>query len=140
MRDFTYVKDVAHANVMAMDWQGTFNIGTGQSYSINELADRIGGDKQYVGEREGEARMTRADNSKAAAVGWFPTKTSWTGLMKIIASFDDGSKEDLILAEMMQTYGIKTIFYFPVVPTAVNEPAWPSEPVKRRAPSNCRAP
>jgi UDP-glucose 4-epimerase len=74
MRDFTYVKDVAHANVMAMDWQGTFNIGTGQSYSINELADRIGGDKQYVGEREGEARMTRADNSKAAAVGWFPTK------------------------------------------------------------------
>lgn len=42
--------------------------------------------------------------------------------MKIIASFDDGSKEDLILAEMMETYNIPTIFYFPSYPKKVNEP------------------
>lgn len=42
--------------------------------------------------------------------------------MKIIASFDDGSKEDLILSEIMQTYHIPTIFYFPVHPLRVNEP------------------
>lgn len=42
--------------------------------------------------------------------------------MKVIASFDDGTKEDLILGDMMRSYGIKTIFYFPVVPSAVNEP------------------
>lgn len=42
--------------------------------------------------------------------------------MKIIASFDDGSVEDLILSEMMKTYGIETIFYFPTHPRDVNEP------------------
>lgn len=74
MRDFTYVKDVARANLMAMDWQGTFNIGTGNSYSINQLADRVGGEKEYIGWRQGEAQMTRADNSKALAKRWKPSK------------------------------------------------------------------
>jgi UDP-glucose 4-epimerase len=75
IRDFTYVKDVANANVMAMNWHGTFNIGTGKSYSINQLALQVGGvdgDIHYIGERQGEARMTRADNSKALAQGWAP--------------------------------------------------------------------
>lgn len=79
MRDFTYVKDVARANMLAMDWQGTFNIGTGNSYSINQLADRMGGSKRYIGDRRGEARMTKADNTKARNAGakggarWLPT-------------------------------------------------------------------
>lgn len=42
--------------------------------------------------------------------------------MRIVASFDDGSKEDLILAEMMKQYHIPTVFYFPVHPFEVNEP------------------
>ncbi len=45
-------------------------------------------------------------------------KTKFT----VIASFDDGVKEDLILSEMMKKYDIPTIFYFPVHPLVVNEP------------------
>lgn len=73
-RDFTYVKDVAQANLMAMKWQGTFNIGTGINYSMNELADMVGGEIEYIAERLGEARETLADNQKALAKGWKPTK------------------------------------------------------------------
>lgn len=72
-RDFTYVKDVAKANVMAMDWQGTFNIGTGESYTINQIADFIGGKKKYIKGRQGEARATLADNRRALEKGWHPT-------------------------------------------------------------------
>lgn len=72
-RDFTYVKDVAKANVLAMGWEGVYNIGSGRNYSINELAARIGGDKKYIGERKGEAQETLADISKAKAKGWQPT-------------------------------------------------------------------
>jgi UDP-glucose 4-epimerase len=74
-RDFTYVKDVAYANLLAMDWQGTFNIGTGKNYSINDLAEHIGGEIEYIGERRGESRATLANNSKAKKHGWEP-KTS----------------------------------------------------------------
>lgn len=36
--------------------------------------------------------------------------------MRVIASFDDACKEDLILSDLMQTYHIPTIFYFPAMP------------------------
>lgn len=42
--------------------------------------------------------------------------------MRVVASFDDATKEDLILAEMMKSHGIPTIFYFPAKPLEVNEP------------------
>lgn len=73
-RDFTYVKDVAKANLMAQEWpDGIYNIGTGQNYSINQLADEIGGEKEYIGDRIGESQITQADNSKAKAQGWQPS-------------------------------------------------------------------
>lgn len=74
-RDFTYVKDVAKANLMAMNWNGIYNIGTGKSYSINQIANLVGGKKEYIGERKGEVRATLADNTKAKSEGWFPTMT-----------------------------------------------------------------
>lgn len=72
-RDFTYVKDVARANIMAMKWpRETFNIGTGRNYSINEIAKLVGGKKEYIGKRTGEVRETLADNSKAFNYDWQP--------------------------------------------------------------------
>jgi peptidoglycan/xylan/chitin deacetylase (PgdA/CDA1 family) len=41
--------------------------------------------------------------------------------VRIQASFDDGTIEDLYLAELMQKYEIPTIFYWPVYPERVNE-------------------
>lgn len=72
-RDFTYVKDIALANYMALNWGGVTNIGTGVNYSINQLADAIGGERTYIGDRQGEARHTQADNSLARSLGWEPT-------------------------------------------------------------------
>ena len=78
-RDFTYVKDVVEANMLALTPQNEkaigeiFNIGAGNNYSVNEIADMIGGGRSYIDAREGEARVTLADISKARDIlGWEP--------------------------------------------------------------------
>ena len=75
-RDFTYIEDVVRANIMAAEskvYHGLFNIGTGRNYSINQVADLVGGDKTYIPSRSGEARETMADISKATQIlGWSP--------------------------------------------------------------------
>ena len=76
-RDFTYVKDVVAANILAGESKEkfigeVFNIGNGGNVSINEVADMIGGVKDY-GEERLEPYETLADNSKAKKVlGWSP--------------------------------------------------------------------
>ena len=91
-RDFTFVGDVVRANMMAMmnyDATGVFNIGSGQNYSINELA-QIVADDLYPGQeirgerlppRLGEANVTLADISKAKDIlGWSPQVNLRQGL------------------------------------------------------------
>jgi len=76
-RDFTYVGDVVSANILAAtnpeDLKGeAFNIGNGDNYSVNELADMLGGKKSY-GNKVIEPLQTLADNSKAALIlDWKP--------------------------------------------------------------------
>lgn len=72
-RDYVYVEDVARANLAAMGWEGTFNVGSGTSYSVNELADAFGGKRQYLPARAGEMRDNTLDCTKAASVGWKAT-------------------------------------------------------------------
>lgn len=78
-RDFTHVKDVVEANILASDLNNKkivgelFNIGTGKNYSILEIKDLISGDFVYIPERKGESRITLADNNKATKLlGWTP--------------------------------------------------------------------
>ena len=77
-RDFTYVGDVVNANILAAthpeDLKGEpFNIGNGDNYSVNELADMFGGEK-VEGEKVLEPFQTLADNSKAKNIlSWNPT-------------------------------------------------------------------
>ena len=68
-RDFTYVGDVVNANILTAthseDLKGeVFNIGNGDNYSVNELADMFGGEQSY-GNKVIEPFQTLADNSKA---------------------------------------------------------------------------
>ena len=77
-RDFTYVGDVVNANILAathserLDGE-VFNIGNGDNYSVNELADMFGGEKQY-GVEVLEPFLTLADNRKAELeIEWKPT-------------------------------------------------------------------
>ena len=82
-RDFTYIKDVVDANILCMKCEGElsgemFNIGTGKNYSINELADMVGGGNykvEFIPERKGESRVTLANRSKAENIlGWVPKR------------------------------------------------------------------
>jgi UDP-glucose 4-epimerase len=91
-RDFVHVKDVAAANLAASTfeapeyevadnggcqiytgwkWGQTYNIGSGTNHSINEVADMIGKERIHIPPREGEARHTLSNSSKAKRdLGW----------------------------------------------------------------------
>lgn len=78
-RDFTNIEDVVRANIMCMEYSGSFNgevynVGTGRNYNINEVADLIGGDRTYIPERKGESRVTLANCDKIKRrIGWEAT-------------------------------------------------------------------
>ena len=51
-RDFIHVNDVVRANILVANHKSNFNgdiynVGSGINYSINEIADMFGGEKQY---------------------------------------------------------------------------------------------
>ena len=77
-RDFTHVSDVVNANILAATlhlskFGELYNVGTGTNYSVNEIAEMIGGPKTNIPARLGEARITLADNSKIKKdLGWEP--------------------------------------------------------------------
>ncbi len=75
-RDFTHVSDICDGLIaISKDvWKAeVFNLGTGKNYSINELANFFGGDKEHLPARRGEARITLADISKTTKLtGWMP--------------------------------------------------------------------
>jgi UDP-glucose 4-epimerase len=79
-RDFTYVGDVVNANILAATSNKVgsgevINIGSGNNRSVNQIADLIGGPKEY---RDPilEPQETLADNGKAKKLlGWEPTTT-----------------------------------------------------------------
>lgn len=84
-RDFTYITDVVEANISA--WQKEvpggeiINIGTGKNYSINEVANLIGGPVTNIPPRPGETRVTLADTSKASKfLGWKATVSLEEGI------------------------------------------------------------
>ncbi|MFC5973896.1 NAD-dependent epimerase/dehydratase family protein [Halomarina salina] len=90
IRDFVHVSDIVRANLLAAttDEVGeAYNIGTGRSVSILELAELIrdlSGSRSeivHVDERPGDIHASRADISKAkASLGFEPTVTLREGL------------------------------------------------------------
>ena len=76
-RDFTYVGDIARANILAMKSKKAIghliNIGSGQNHSVNEVAKMIDPKHVFIPPRPGEAQVTLADISKAKNIlGWRP--------------------------------------------------------------------
>ncbi len=77
-RDFTHVRDIARANLLAMISQkvgngDVINIGNNDNRSVNDIAKMIGGKTVNV-DPVVEPRETLADNSKAKElIGWKPT-------------------------------------------------------------------
>ncbi len=88
-RDFTHVRDVVRANLLAMDCAvadgRTLNIGNGRNVTINRVAQMIGGPTVIIAPRPGDARHTLADNSEAARVlGWRPEVLFAEGLAELV--------------------------------------------------------
>ena len=77
-RDFTFVGDAVRANILAATHSArlegqVFNVGNGKNYSINQVAEMMGGPVVY-GEKRIEPFETLADNSKIKKVlGWKPS-------------------------------------------------------------------
>ena len=79
-RDFTHVKDVVQANMLAMQSENkevigeVFNVGTGKNHSVLEVSKLIGEESIHIAERPGEADNTLADISKInSMLGYEPT-------------------------------------------------------------------
>jgi UDP-glucose 4-epimerase len=75
-RDFTYVGDIVDGIVLSMEKnvRGTFNLGSGQNHSINELCDMIDvRHPRFWGVAKKEPLITLANNELAKKVlGWEP--------------------------------------------------------------------
>ena len=80
-RDFTYVGDVVKANIMAAisnpdseAFGQVYNVGTGNNYSINQIARMFDHPTVNIVPRPGETRYSLANNKKIKKTfGWEPT-------------------------------------------------------------------
>jgi UDP-glucose 4-epimerase len=94
-RDFTFVTDVADAFVTAAasNLNGSImNVGSGNTYSINELVDRLGGEKTNIPKRPGEPDCTFADTTLInAKLGWKPKVSFADGVKIMLEHIEDWS-------------------------------------------------
>lgn len=87
-RDFVYVDDVVQAFIKSTNLRiknQIFNIGSGNTYSINYLVNLLGGKKTFIKKRPGEPDCTFADISKAKKMlKWNPKITLKIGVNKLL--------------------------------------------------------
>lgn len=91
-RDFTYVSDIAEAYIKAAQsslCNETINLGSGNTYSINQLVDLLKGDVTYIPKRPGEPNSTYADITKAKALlNWSPKISLEQGVHIMLENID----------------------------------------------------
>ncbi len=91
-RDFTYVTDVADAfytAAMSDVVQDTFNVGSGDTYSVNKLCELLGGEITHIPKRPGEPDCTFADTTKIKNVlGWQAKVTFEQGVKKVLNNIE----------------------------------------------------
>lgn len=87
-RDFTYVTDIVDGLIRAFRTNlssEVFNLGSGQTYSINSLVSLLGGDITYIPRRPGEPNITHADISKAKSLlGYSPVVSFHEGVQMVL--------------------------------------------------------
>jgi UDP-glucose 4-epimerase len=95
-RDFTYVSDIVNAVVIAAESNLSgeiINIGSNNTYSINQLVKLLGGDVIHIPKRPGEPNCTWADISKAnQLLNWEPQvslEEGVNGLLRNIEYWND---------------------------------------------------
>ena len=95
-RDYTYVSDIARANVLAIraGKTGIYNLGTGVETSDRQIFDMVAqnlgykGDPNFAQVRKGEIYRICLDSSKAKAeLGWQPLTSVKDGIAQTVAFF-----------------------------------------------------
>ena len=94
-RDLTFIADVVQANILAAESnaEGVFNVGSGRSATINQLANLLlkltGKDLKPIHQepRPGDPRHTLADISKAKSFGYEPKYDLEAGLRQTVKEF-----------------------------------------------------
>ena len=96
-RDFTFVADAVEANILAAESNatGVFNVGRGESTTINDLAEMLIGlmgksvRPVHEGPRPGDPRHGLADISRATRLGYSPEYSLQRGLQETIGVMRD---------------------------------------------------
>ncbi len=91
-RDFTFVSDVAAAFIAAAESDHkdeVFNVGSGNTYSVNRLIELLKGSVTYIPKRPGEPDCTWADIIKIKSLlGWQPKVSFEAGVQQMLANID----------------------------------------------------
>ncbi len=91
-RDFTFVKDVTRAFLTAAESDilgAIFNVGSGNTYSVNRIVELLGGQITYIPKRPGEPDCTFGDISKIKRMlGWQPTTSLEEGVKILLDDID----------------------------------------------------
>jgi UDP-glucose 4-epimerase len=91
-RDFTFVTDVADAFVTVAQSDvvnEVFNVGSGNTYSVNRLVELLGGKVTYIPKRPGEPDCTFADITRIQEMlGWKPKVSFEAGVQEILKNID----------------------------------------------------
>jgi len=105
-RDFTYVTDVVDAMVKAAesDVTGVFNVGSGETHSVDALASLIGGNRIHIPKRPGEPDCTFADTTKIQqALGWKPRVAFADGVRSMLERLEDWTQAPVWTPETIAT-------------------------------------
>ncbi|KAF5045780.1 UDP-N-acetylglucosamine 4-epimerase [anaerobic digester metagenome] len=94
-RDFTYVKNVVQANILACEseMQGVYNVACGRRTTLNELVGMMGElldrdvNPEYTDPRAGDVKHSLADVDKIRAQGYQPSEDFKKDLGKVVEFF-----------------------------------------------------
>jgi UDP-glucose 4-epimerase len=92
-RDFTFVTDIVDGIVTAANSglrDEIVNLGSGGTYSVNELCRLLGGPVEHIPKRPGEPDCTFADTAKARALlGWRAQTSFEDGVRVMLEHIED---------------------------------------------------
>jgi len=75
-RNFTHIDDIIDGLVLVGEqgYGDEFGIGSGEAYSIKEIAEMFGGDIEMLPERKGNRMTADVVSAKTEALGWLPKR------------------------------------------------------------------
>jgi UDP-glucose 4-epimerase len=87
-RDFTFISDIVNAFMCAAHSEVTntvYNVGSGNTYSVNRLVELLGGEVVYIPKRPGEPDCTFADTTQIQrGLSWKPQVSFEQGVQTML--------------------------------------------------------